>query len=208
MKRLEHFHALEGLDGAGTTTQVELIARRFVATGVAGRTTAEPTDGRIGRLIREVLSGATRVTPRTLAHLFAADRCEHLTAPTHGIEALVSRGITVVTDRYLFSSLAYQSIECGFNYVLMLNEFFALPSDLFYLEVSTDTALERSTAREKCEIFEHREFQESVRLAYLKALEWAESNGVIVHRIDGTEPPETIHEKIWNVISPPQISDR
>lgn len=201
MERLPRFFALEGIDGSGTTTQLKLLAARFAADRIDGWTTAEPTDGPVGRLIREVLGGRVSLTPETLAHLFVADRHEHLAAPGTGIRARLASGEIVVTDRYLSSSLAYQSVECGFDFVGRLNGRFPMPWGICYLDVATSVGLERSSTRESLEIFEHRSFQDAVRGFYERALEAAESSGVAVHRIDGTAPIEDIHEEIWRIVT-------
>lgn len=201
METLARFFALEGIDGAGTTTQADLLGRRLRSEEVDAWITAEPTTGIVGALIRRVLSGAVAVTPKTLAHLVVADRCEHLEAPETGIRAHLSEGRLVVTDRYLFSSLAYQSVECGFDYVRALNDGFPFPEAVVYLDVPTELALERSAGRTEREIYEHRRFQDAVRISYDRALRWAESAGVRVHRIDGTATTDAIHRQLWKIVT-------
>jgi dTMP kinase len=201
MRRLQRFYALEGIDGAGTTTQARMLEARFGAEGIDSFVTAEPTQGAIGKLIRRVLSGDIGLTARTVAALFVADRTEHLEAPVDGILARLDAGAVVVTDRYLFSSLAYQSVECGFDFVRDLNSRFPLPEAVFSLEVSTETAMKRSETRPLREIYEHRSFQDRVVDRYRAAYAWAEEAGVAVYRFDGTETPEAIHAKIWNIVT-------
>ncbi len=201
MKLIPRFFALEGLDGSGTTTQCDLVAATAERERIDFHTTAEPTTDRLGLLIREVLGGSLEVSPETLAHLFAADRCEHLNASKSGILALVEAGVRVVTDRYLFSSLAYQSVDCGLEYVHRLNDVFPLPEAVVFLEVTPDVAMTRSTKRGSVEIFETDGYQRAVVESYSRALVWAESKGVVVHRLDGTLRPAILHEKIWKIVS-------
>jgi dTMP kinase len=113
------FIVLEGVDGAGTTTHTRLLAESLRAQGRAVRPTREPTDGPIGTMIRQMLSGRLVVPglggPRppswgTLALLFAADRLDHLEAE---IDPNVRDGVIVLSDRYVHSSLAYQSLSAG-----------------------------------------------------------------------------------------------
>ena len=201
MALLNRFFALEGLDGAGTTTQCAMLRDAFESSGIDAFLTAEPTNGPAGKLVRSVLKSEVSVTPHTLAYLFAADRHEHLYAPTTGILDRLDVGETVVTDRYLFSSLAYQSVECGFDFVHSLNDGFPLPEAVFFLEVSTDTAIERSSSRGDEEIFENRPFQAQVLENYETVFHWAESMGVAVHRLDGADSAAAIHRNVWNIVS-------
>ena len=79
---LENFIVLEGLDGSGTTTQLEMLEERFKTLTIPFFSTFEPTKSGTGELIREILKGKKKVHPDTIAFLFAADRNEHLHAPT------------------------------------------------------------------------------------------------------------------------------
>ena len=111
---LKNFIVFEGIDGAGTTTQQRLLKERLQSQfpHIGCHSTAEPTSGPTGTFLRSVLRGEVQVSPRTAAYLFAADRQEHLAA-TGGIEELCRNNTIVISDRYLFSSLAYQSAACG-----------------------------------------------------------------------------------------------
>jgi dTMP kinase len=140
---LEKFVVLEGLDGAGTTTQLKLLDRRMAAEGIPHFCTGEPTPGAIGRQIRSILKREVRVDPRTVALLFAADRNEHLYHPEVGILAHLQRGEVVISDRYLFSSLAYQSVECPFDYVRELNRPFPLPKLVLFVDTPVAVSQER-----------------------------------------------------------------
>ena len=114
-----HFIAIEGIDGAGTTTQAARLAAALRKRGLPVRTTHEPTDGPIGALIRQVLNGrvvvagpagSTSLGWSTMALLFAADRLDHLQAE---IIPNLMDGVTVITDRYDASSIAYQGVVSG-----------------------------------------------------------------------------------------------
>jgi dTMP kinase len=160
---LENFAVLEGCDGSGTTTQLELLSRRFARTGWF-YATAEPTGGPVGELIRVLLkdearvsegnrdsaekriAGGKRVAPETLARLFAADRAEHLYGSGGIVERCSARGELVVSDRYSLSSLVYQAIDCGEELPRILNESFPLPELLVYLDVESETAEKESPA--------------------------------------------------------------
>ena len=114
-----NFIVFEGIDGSGTTTQAALLRSRFEQQGLPAHVTAEPSAGPIGTQIRQILSGRL-VVPRsgsqssfdwqTMALLFAADRHDHVRAE---IEPNMIDGVNVICDRYLYSSVIYQSTASG-----------------------------------------------------------------------------------------------
>ena len=160
---LPNFVVLEGLDGAGTTTQLTMINGKLADRGVAHFCTCEPTRGPIGRVIRAALGKDLDVRPHTMALLFAADRSEHVEAPGEGIGDRALRNEIVVSDRYLFSSLAYQGLGCGFDYVWHLNSRFPLPGYLFFIDTPVSLCQMRIRDRESADLFDSSDFQEKVR---------------------------------------------
>ncbi len=109
------FIVLEGVDGAGTTTQARRLAAALAERDLPVHSTREPSDGPVGVLIRQVLTGRVVVpgmngprppTWKTMALLFAADRADHIEAE---IEPNLRDGVTVISDRYYHSSIAYQT---------------------------------------------------------------------------------------------------
>ncbi len=164
------FIVLEGIDGAGTTTQGHLITDWFKTHGKMAYLTKEPSDGTIGKLIRRGLKGeklghfAKPLPPESFALLFAADRADHW---FNEVKPLLDEGVNVICDRYLYSSLAYQSQECPAAWVAHLNELFPTPDLLLYVRVRSETAeLRRALRGGTQEIYEYREFQEKVVVAY------------------------------------------
>jgi dTMP kinase len=197
---LERFVVLEGLDGSGTSTQMRLLASRLEAEGRPHRITWEPTGEAVGSLIRSILARAVPALPRTIAMLYAADRNEHVHAP-EGILAWAAHGDLVISDRYIFSSLAYQSIECGFDYVFSLNEAFPLPVCLFFIDTPVEVCQTRLARRGMSELFDGSEFQSRVREAYLRTLDCFRGSGMRISALEGNRPPAEIHEDIWKVLS-------
>jgi dTMP kinase len=195
---LKNFIVIEGLDGAGTTTQLSLIDQRLGDVGVLHCCTFEPTNGAIGRLIREILAKALPVRPRTLALLFAADRTEHV--ESSGIRSHLEGGEIVVCDRYLFSSLAYQSIDCGFDFVLSINEGFPLPELLIFIDTPPDLCRQRRQNRSQSDLFDSVPVQEEVRHRYEQAIDVFRHTSMNVRRIDGKPRAEEISENIWNIM--------
>jgi dTMP kinase len=192
---------LEGLDGSGTTTQMKLLADRLAREGKAFTATCEPTDGPMGRLLRQILAREVKAHAQTIALLYAADRSEHVHAPQTGIEARARRGDWVICDRYLFSSLAYQSVECGMKYVMDLNAGFPLPQCLIFLDTPVDVCQDRLSQRGKPELYDGFDFQTRVRDTYLKAIEQFKGSGMRIFLIAGASPAGIIHGEIWKILA-------
>jgi dTMP kinase len=196
---LENFVVLEGLDGAGTTTQLGRLEERLEDLKVPHHCTFEPTEGAIGRLIRDFLKGRASFEPQTAALLFAADRNEHIRADG-GILSRIEKGELVVSDRYLFSSLAYQGIECGLSWVRALNRQFPLPQHLFFLDTPAEVSQSRIAHRRSREFFERLEFQKKVRNAYWDGINLFKESPMHVHCIDGSGSPQQIFDQLWSVL--------
>ena len=208
---LQNFIVLEGIDGAGTSTQMDIIknnpeTERFLFT-------AEPTSAETGKFLRRMLSGDVDVSNETAAYLFAADRNEHVNGKLRttedrklisGIKEASEKGFTVVSDRYLFSSLAYQSINCSPEVPRMLNSLFPLPSLLVYLDITPDEALKRIDGRGEREIYEKKDFLEKTVAEYRRILdEYSEDKkgkGMKILVLDATKTKEEINEAIMKEI--------
>lgn len=197
---LDNFVVLEGLDGAGTTTQLGLLQQRFAEERIRGCCTCEPTDGPVGALIRSALRGELRLEARTLALLFAADRWEHVNAPRTGVRDRVRRGEIVVSDRYLFSSLAYQGVAWSFEGVLDLHRDFPLPGRVIYVDTPVEACQARLAARNGAELYDAADVQRRVAAGYERAFETLASTPVRLHRVDGLLAPQQIAERVWNVV--------
>ena len=209
---LENFIVLEGIDGAGTTTQLKMLKARPEAKNFLF--TTEPTSYDTGKFLRQVLSGNVEVTPQTAAFLFAADRCEHVYGKlitegdrnlVTGIEAACRDYRAVVSDRYFFSSLAYQSVGCGMTLPSLLNSTFPLPGLLFYFDIDPEVSLERVSRRGAKEIYEKQDFLIKTRSAYEEILKrydgTQEGHGMKIVRLDATKSPAEISKIIWKNIS-------
>ena len=193
---LDRFVVFEGLDGAGTSTQLGLLQHALRARGTACFATCEPTDGPIGRLIRTVLRGELSVSGCTLALLFAADRAEHLHAPD-GVLAALRAGGCVASDRYLFSSVVYQSTDCPPYYVSAINARFPLPRRLIFIDTPPEECQRRIAARGARELFDRLPLQRRLRERYLEVNAHYASLGVEVLTVDGSGPRGAVFERIW-----------
>ena len=196
---LKRFIVLEGGDGAGTTTQLRLLGSALSRAGVPHWITAEPTGNAEGLLIRRILAGELPRDPGTLAHLFAADRNEHLRGRDGIIERL-GRGELVVCDRYVLSSLAYQGSACGRDLPAALNAGFPLPELLLYFEIEPETSMARIGSRARLDIFEERPFQEKVRAAYRAELSRYASSGMRIVLLDASKSVEEISGSILEAV--------
>jgi len=199
-KVLRNFIVLEGLDGCGTTTQTALLIKKLEEKGIVSVSTREPTDGNIGLFIRSVLQKKQSVDPFTLAMLFSADRNEHVNG-TDGIKKACDAGKMVICDRYLFSSLAYQSMFMDYDIVAQLNSFYPLPEHLFYIDLSPEECQKRMQIRgEESELFERLDLQKKTEANYRKTLESLKDSDMKIHIIDGRLSIEKIHEYICEVL--------
>ena len=197
---LKNFIVFEGIDGAGTSTQIKKICERNPQKFFQ---TAEPTSLETGKFLRKMLGGEFSVDEKTNSFLFAADRAEHLYGK-NGIIEQINNGKTVISDRYLFSSLAYQSISCGEELPKLLNSTFPLPEILFFFEIDPEISLKRVDSRnEKKEIYEKIETQKKIAMEYEKIISEYENNTYCtmkIIRIDATKSIEEISETISKII--------
>ena len=189
---LKNFWVLEGLDGAGTTTQLKNLEAYMNGKGLPVFRTAEPTIYETGKFIRRVLSGEVKVPQSTVAYLFAADRDNHLNNPEYGIKAHLSKGETVISDRYFFSSFAYQSIGFDPDAVMMLNSRFPYPEIVLYVDTPVEDCISRIDSRgTDKEIYEKLDYQRLVHDNYESFFSRL-PEGCRLIRVDGTLTREEI----------------
>lgn len=197
---LKNFIVFEGIDGAGTSTQIKKICEKNPQFFFQ---TAEPTSLETGKFLRRMLGGEFSVDEKTNSFLFAADRAEHIYGKNGIIEQL-NNGKTVISDRYLFSSLAYQSISCGEELPKLLNSTFPLPEILFFFEIDPEISLKRVDSRnEKKEIYEKIETQKKIAMEYEKIISEYENDlscKMKIIRIDATKSIEEISDTISKII--------
>ena len=168
------FIVFEGIDGAGTTTQMGRLVDWLRKRGEIAHPTAEPTTGPIGVSIRHILGGRlvskptagkpTGVDPTTIALLFAADRIDHL---QNEIEPHLALGHHVICDRYVLSSLAYQSVDVDLKFVRAINAKAAAPDLTLFIKASAEVAMQRiADSRSDRDLFETLPFQRKVAHGY------------------------------------------
>jgi dTMP kinase len=198
------FIALEGIDGSGKSTQTKLLGEQLTSQGHKVYTTFEPTDSPIGSLIRNILKGRLKADHRTIAGLFVADRLDHLLNDVNGIVKKLEDGFTVNTDRYCFSSYAYQGTHMDIDWVIQANSMSAgilRPDVNIFIDVAPEISMQRLYSnRNIIELYENLENLKLVRAKYLEAFEKLKSEENIF-TIDGNRSPDLIAKDIWKEVS-------
>jgi dTMP kinase len=210
------FIVLEGIDGAGTTTQLALLAARLRAHGERVHTTREPSDGPVGNMLRQFLSGRmsgklthadagphARTAPcwQTMALLFAADRCDHIECE---VTPALAAGSYVLSDRYDASSLAYQSVSASddedtLRWIRTLNRYARRPDLTIVLDVPDAVAEARRTARGESEqLYDKAETQRKLAAFYRKLPEFLPGDAIVVLSGDGSI--DTIEGRVWAAV--------
>lgn len=192
MKGKGFFICVEGLDGCGKTTQTKLLVRKLRKMGWDAVYTAEPSRGKIGQFIKKYcLHGEKRTFPIVEALLFAADRFEHVEREV--IPAL-NEGKIVVSDRYVYSSLAYQGATgLDLKWIEMINEHAIRPDLAIFVDVEPEAVIKR--LKPKKSVMENLETQRKVREVYVKFVE----KGELV-RIDGNKYTKEVADDILKVV--------
>lgn len=190
----------EGIDGCGKSTQIKMLAEALRRQGREVAVTAEPTDTETGKMLRRALSGATPATPCQMAAMFTLDRIVHNTAEG-GINDTLQRGADMLSDRYYYSSLAYQGSLCDYEWVKTMNT--ACPDirhpDLcIFLDISPKEALARIGRRgEAKEIYEKEETLTLFRETFLRVFD---SIGDRVAVIEATGSPEEVAARVLKAV--------
>ena len=193
------FVVLEGLDGAGTTTQAARLAARLSEAGIAVEVHREPTTGPLGAVLRQAIEGRIELDPATLALAFAADRADHLNNPRNGVRAQLERGTWVVCDRYVLSSLAYQaSDDLDGAWLEQINAFAVAPDLTVFVDVDAGTSMSRIDARSAAgELFHDGDRLARVREAYHRVLDRAHFTGELLV-VDGAASIDAVADAIWD----------
>jgi dTMP kinase len=196
---------VEGVEGAGKSTQVETLRAGLVARGVPVVATAEPDGTPLGASLRRVLGEVDRVTPLTEALLFAASRAEHV---HRVIRPALAAGQIVLCDRYVDSTVAYQGYGRGIalETIAQLNRLATdgiRPDLTLVLDLDVAEGLRRARARRgalaACDPFERLalEFHERVRKGYW-AIRDREPERVIL--IDADRAPAVVAAEMARVV--------
>ena len=186
------FICIEGLDGSGKTTHAYRLVRNLQKKGFDAVYTTEPSRGELGKFIRtSILQGKKRVPRVVEALLFAVDRVEHLEKM---VKPALKEGKIVISDRYVYSSLAYQGAAgLDLEWIEEINRM-ALPPDLaLYIDVPPEVVVKR--IRRKKSVMERLETQRKVKDVYMKYVK----NGKLVP-VDGDKRKGEVTQNILMVI--------
>ncbi len=171
------FIVIEGLDGSGKTTQTKIIVDKLVQKGLEVVRQAEPTGGEYGQMCREALSGTKQCSKSLLALLFTADRIDHNLNEFNGINMNIANGRTVISDRYYYSTLAYQGVDVGINLLKNLNvgcDDIRKPDLCIFLDLPPEKSMERinaGRAPDEIEIYENIQYLTNIRKRFYDVIE-------------------------------------
>ncbi len=185
------FICIEGLDGCGKTTQTKLLVEKLRQNYNAVYT-AEPSCGKIGTFIRKsILYGENRATSFAEALLFAADRVEHV---ENEVLPALRQGKLVISDRYVYSSLAYQGAAgLSLDWIERVNEHALRPELAIFIDVDPRAVMQRLKPVKS--VMENLETQQKVRQVYLKFVERGD-----LTKIDGNKPKYMVAEELHRVV--------
>lgn len=187
--------SIEGIDGCGKTTHVRLLAEWLRSRGNKVVVTDEPTDGMIGRVLKRALRGELKLPVAAEALLFAADRVQHI---AEVIRPALRAGKVVITERYYYSSLAYQSAR-GLSMMWLegINRAAIKPNLSILIDVPAEAALQRIRRSRRLDKFERDlQLQRQVRVNYLRI---ARLRGLKV--VDGARPVDEVQADIRKIVS-------
>jgi dTMP kinase len=183
------YMCLEGIDGSGKSTQIEILMKWLEECGLKVFRVFEPTDSPAGRLIRDMLQNPNATNEnfqKTLALLFAADRTILMDKIGQAEEA----DKIVISDRCFYSSMVYQN---GTEWIAEINKFAKKPDIVLLLDIDPETALYRCEGKDN---FENRDFLVKIRKRYL---ELADKEGFMV--VNANNGLNKVHDDIKRVVA-------
>jgi len=186
--------SIEGIDGCGKSTHAKLLARWLRARGYKVVVTDEPTNGPVGRIIKRILRGELKVPVAAEALLFAADRLHHMDKL---ILPAMRAGKIVITERYTYSSLAYQSAR-GLNlqWIAKLNEKALKPDLEILIDVPAEVGFRRIKGVRVLDTFEKDlKLQRRVRANYLRV---SKKGGAKI--LNGDHPVKEVQAKLRKLV--------
>lgn len=206
MERKPFFISFEGIDGAGTTTQTKILKEKLEGKNFKVHLTGEPSGGLIGSLIRNILK--KRIIGRgcsgeeipfnhtALALLFAADRIDHYFSE---IAPLLNEGLIVISDRYVLSSIAYQSLNNSVLWVKEINRYAPSPDLTIFIDVPVKISMMRlQRSRVMREIFENEEQQRKILELYKDSFDFLEKQKLFI--VDGDREKEVVADEIFDIV--------
>lgn len=200
---------IEGIDGAGKTTQVKKLGVRLAESryGKEGvETFRQPSDGPIGKMIRSFLSGEADIDPQAVPLLFAADR---LDAQAKFVWPALREGRHVVLDRYVLSNVAYQAAIVqqtkGIHEAWELAQWIGgmeqntiCPHLMIVLSLHVEEAARRRLVRDqKATLYEKNDLLHLVANKYADAKQWLRHAPWKTVHVDASGSVDETHERVW-----------
>jgi len=182
---------------------VRRLVEHMNASGKPAHGTREPSDGPVGRLIREMLTGGHAIEGQSISQgtfglLFAADRLDHM---QREVDPKLAAGVTVISDRWYHSSLAYQGTGADRDWIAMLNARARRPDLTIFLEVRPEVAAQRRVAAGRAqELFEDLRMQEEVAAGYKATNAELAAQGERIEVIDGEASPDAVFGAILALV--------
>lgn len=184
------FVVLDGIDGCGKTVHSKMLCEQLRVLDYDVAYTTEPSKSPIGQFIRQKFLRETKVAPQIEALLFAADRFHHLTSE---IIPMLDANKIVVSDRYVYSSLAYQGAQgLAPDWIKQINCFAIRPDLALYLDVLAETGLARKRSRST---LENLDLEKKVREIYLDLVK----SGELV-KIDSYRNRDVVRKEIMEIV--------
>ena len=196
------FIVFEGIDGAGKSTQIEKLRQKLVSEGRKVFITAEPTASVTGGILRDALSGNYKRSASELAAMFLSDRVFHNVNESVGINQALEKGFDVISDRYYYSSFAYQGLDSDIDWVIDMNlncPDIRKPDLCIFLDLDAEKSKSRiDTNRATVEIFEKEEILNKIRGKFFDVFRRLSDENIAV--IDASGTVDEVAEKISAVV--------
>ena len=202
MAKTAKFIVFEGIDGSGTTTQLSMLEKWLQTKDNPWGSvffTKEPTTGPVGLFLRQILSKKIELSDENaMALLFAADRAHH----QQELQFNLDRGIHVFSDRYILSSLAYQSLAMKQEWIEEINNKAMSPDlTLLFLVSPEESTRRRQASRSTEELYEQTEFLRKVQDRYQELAESMTAQNKPIKIIDASKEQETVFKDVIDILS-------
>jgi dTMP kinase len=192
------FIVIEGMDGSGTTTQVQMLYAYLAKRGLKVFRSAEPTDSEIGQECRRMLkddAGQNEDLLVKLALSFAADRMHHV---HYSLRPALKECDVILLDRYVLSSLVYQGLHLPTSFVKEINRYALEPDITLVLDLDAASAFERLSQRvQKRDFYEDKRILEKIRSRYVHFVK-ADPRGTVL--IDASDSVDQVHSHLVHVV--------
>ena len=196
------FIVFEGIDGAGKSTQIEKLRQKLVSEDRKVFITAEPTQSVTGGILRDALSGNYKRTATELAAMFLTDRIFHNVNENIGIIQALEKGYDVISDRYYYSSFAYQGLVSDIDWVIDMNlncPDIKKPDLCIFLDLDAEKSKSRiDTNRATVEIFEKEEILNKIRDKFFEVFKKLPNENIQI--VDAWGTIDEVSERINAVV--------